>query len=278
MPREDTQSPMARRGRAVTALISSFADRLSEMTARAQAKTIAQLSQSLDLDKNGTVALTPRNQIVLRQVDSTLMDELKTDGYDALVGGFTATFKGQIPMFEEALQKVAAKSKKPLPAIRFTQDDIRAFDQARNSGSAMLKDAVARAAEAAKRNALLAVGGLSFRELADAIAKQWRRSVPEAERMAATAISTFYRTINQRAADKIESSGVTLKYVPHGPLDKLTRPFCRGLLESGKTYTRAEIDRMKNGQLPNCFVTFGGYNCRHVWLTDGIAGMEGEDE
>jgi hypothetical protein len=30
-------------------------------------------------------------------------------------------------------------------------------------------------------------------------------------------------------------------------------------------YSRAVIDKMRNGQLPNVFVTRGGFNCRHLW-------------
>jgi hypothetical protein len=48
-----------------------------------------------------------------------------------------------------------------------------------------------------------------------------------------------------------------------GPVDKKIRPFC--YQHAGRVYTRAEINALDNGQLPNVFLTAGGYNCRHVW-------------
>jgi hypothetical protein len=52
-------------------------------------------------------------------------------------------------------------------------------------------------------------------------------------------------------------------YAYVGPVDGIIRPFC--LEHVGKVYTKAEIDRLDNGQLPNPFLTGGGYNCRHLW-------------
>lgn len=48
-----------------------------------------------------------------------------------------------------------------------------------------------------------------------------------------------------------------------GPVDRKLRPFCRAHV--GKIYSRSQIDALDNGQLPNVFLTGGGYNCRHVW-------------
>jgi hypothetical protein len=49
-----------------------------------------------------------------------------------------------------------------------------------------------------------------------------------------------------------------------GPLDRKTRPFCYERV--GKVFTLDEIDTMDNGQLPNTFLTAGGYNCRHRFI------------
>lgn len=49
-----------------------------------------------------------------------------------------------------------------------------------------------------------------------------------------------------------------------GPMDEKTRPFCRRHV--GKVYTRAAIDAMDNGQLPNVFLVGGGWQCRHTWI------------
>lgn len=48
-----------------------------------------------------------------------------------------------------------------------------------------------------------------------------------------------------------------------GPIDHRIRKFCIGRV--GRVFSRAAIDRMDNGQLPNTFLSRGGYNCRHQW-------------
>jgi hypothetical protein len=64
-----------------------------------------------------------------------------------------------------------------------------------------------------------------------------------------------------------------------GPVDGVVRPFC--LEHLGKVYTKAEIDALDNGQLPNAFLTAGGYNCRHLWAPisqfDEAAALHGTD-
>jgi len=68
-------------------------------------------------------------------------------------------------------------------------------------------------------------------------------------------------------------------YVYVGPVDAVVRPFC--LQHVGRVYTRAEIDALDNGQLPNVFVTGGGYNCRHLWAPisrfDPAAALQGTE-
>jgi len=80
-------------------------------------------------------------------------------------------------------------------------------------------------------------------------------------------MSTWYRTATDRAFQIIEKDlpAQEIWYECSGPDDKLTRPFCEHPLDANKTYTRAEIEKMDNGQLPNVFLTGAG----------GIAGTSG---
>lgn len=72
-----------------------------------------------------------------------------------------------------------------------------------------------------------------------------------------TTVSIFGRQVEAMKAGPDD----VFAYV--GPVDGRLRPFCREHV--GKVYTRAQIDALDNGQLPNTFLTGGGYNCRHVW-------------
>jgi len=74
-----------------------------------------------------------------------------------------------------------------------------------------------------------------------------------------TAISTFTRQVAQ--VNTTGEPDEAFFYV--GPVDSKIRAFC--LDHVGKVFTRDRIDQMDNGQLPNVFLTGGGYNCRHMW-------------
>lgn len=84
-------------------------------------------------------------------------------------------------------------------------------------------------------------------------------SLPRARTLYDTAVSTFSRQVGLL---HVTGEADELFYYA-GPLDSVTRPFC--LERVGKVFSRAEIDQMDNGQLPNVLVTGGGYNCRHAF-------------
>jgi len=75
-----------------------------------------------------------------------------------------------------------------------------------------------------------------------------------------TSVSIYGRQVEALQAG--DDADTTFAYL--GPADEVTRPFCRKHV--GRVYTRAQIDRLDNGQLDNVFLTGGGYNCRHTWI------------
>lgn len=93
-----------------------------------------------------------------------------------------------------------------------------------------------------------------LQDLADAIDVE----IAEARTLYDTTVNVFARQIE---ASKSREGDV---YAYMGPADIKTRPFCHQHV--GKVYTKDEIDAMENGQLPNVFLTGGGYNCRHQWI------------
>lgn len=93
-------------------------------------------------------------------------------------------------------------------------------------------------------------------------------SLPQARTLYDTAVSTYARQVNLLHATGEPDE---LFYYA-GPLDSVTRPFCRERV--GKVFSRTEIDAMDNGQLPNPLVTGGGYNCRHAFKRVSILDEE----
>jgi hypothetical protein len=109
----------------------------------------------------------------------------------------------------------------------------------------------------------LQFGSLSQAQAIDAIRSNVGKFSGYAQTWVTTGLSGIYRESNLLMA---QDNGIT-KYVYVGPLDRITRHFCRDLLrERGKQYTQAEIDKMNNGQINPVSTFAGGYNCRHQWV------------
>ena len=97
-----------------------------------------------------------------------------------------------------------------------------------------------------------------IRDLLDDLADAIDVELHEAGTLYDTTVNVFARQVE---AMKSKEDDV---YAYLGPADIKTRPFCHQHL--GKVYTKPEIDAMDNHQLPNTFLTGGGYNCRHSWI------------
>jgi hypothetical protein len=82
-----------------------------------------------------------------------------------------------------------------------------------------------------------------------------------------TGVAGFNRTVTFKKAQDLGLD----KFVYLGPLDKITRPFCRKVV--GKVFTINEIKAMDNGQGLDVMTYGGGYNCRHQWrpVSDELA-------
>jgi SPP1 gp7 family putative phage head morphogenesis protein len=96
----------------------------------------------------------------------------------------------------------------------------------------------------------------------------------EARRFYDTTVNVFARQVESMKAPE------DAVYAYLGPADKKTRPFCHARV--GKVFTKADIDAMDNDQLPNVYLTAGGYNCRHQWIAvskfSELREMVGTDE
>lgn len=96
-------------------------------------------------------------------------------------------------------------------------------------------------------------------------------SAAEARTIYDTAVSTYSRMV-----DQIRSTGEPDElFLYAGPADAKTRPFCRQRV--GKVYSRAEIERMDNHQLPDPMLSAGGFNCRHSFKRVSVLDEELQD-
>lgn len=95
-------------------------------------------------------------------------------------------------------------------------------------------------------------------DLLDDLATGIDVEVSEARTLYDTTVNVFGRQV-----EALKSREGDL-YAYLGPVDVKLRPFC--FQHVGKVYNKAEIDALDNGQLPNVFLTGGGYSCRHTWI------------
>lgn len=106
-----------------------------------------------------------------------------------------------------------------------------------------------------------AITNRPIREILEDVAKILDRDVKSVRTQFDTQVSIFGRQV-----EAIQTAGLPDEqpFLYLGPVDFKTRPFCLNLV--GKVFTREEIDAMDNGQMPDVFLTGGGYQCRHSWL------------
>lgn len=265
----DLQNIFDRHGKYQDAMVSAFESHLRDLIRRAQARTIAQLQRKLSIT-DGVIDNTSANMAVLRTVDTVFVKEMKDAGYPRLVRAFIGEFRGTLPFLNDVIENLGKEVGQDWRVnLRPSDQSILAGIQANIADS--LTNAVANVATAAMTRGMFGIGGLEFGDLVQTLSDKLETSISTARTIADTGMSTFYRTATDRAFQVIEKEQpkeLEIKYRYSGPDDKLTRPFCRHLLAVDKAYTRDRIGEMSNGQLPNVFLTGGGWNCRHQWILD----------
>lgn len=237
--------------------LARLADGLSAAFARSLAEIVRDLERTLrpllevfeDTDTARSVVAV--RALALRREIRDLLDEA---GYDRLARTATTTAV-------ERLVPVIESSRVARALSRFFDVDIRRIEALR-----MLAElnVVARGDEMALalwRTVTRGIYGLRDRaSLLDDLAATLDDELPTVRTLYDTTVSVFSRQVEVLGAS--ESPDTLFAYL--GPADQVMRPFCRERV--GKVYTRAEIDDMDNGQLPNVLTTGGGYNCRHSWV------------
>lgn len=254
-------------------ILSAFETRLAALLAKAQTRTTLRLRQALTIEVDGTVKPTARNLRALQSLPEIFRTALSAEGYDAAVNRFVGSFNGGLPAMEQILAKVAKVYATRQPLFESADQDY--FNELKKGVAISLESSLDYVARQARQVGLFAVGGTPYEALAVAVADRLHVALAQAETIAATGISSFYRTVAARGYEQIEESLAESKqhlvYTYYGPGDKLTRPFCEDLVlrsRAKETWTRGQIAEMDNQQLPDVFTTGGGYNCRHQWLVD----------
>jgi hypothetical protein len=250
-------------------LLASFEDHLRKMVARAQSNVLAKLTKQLSMT-DGKIDQTPANIKALRNLNNLFMDEMDKEGLDPLMRAFVGEFNGQIHYLDETLQYLSDQMDEPLPGIdlplKLTAGDAAVLSSLQANTISAIETAIESAAGSAMTRGMFTVGGLEFGQLVKTIGEKFDQSIGQATTVAETAQSVFYRTAADRVFKKVEKDAPgELRYEYSGPRDKLNRLFCAHMMQMDKSYARAEIDKMNNGQtgIGTVFLFCGGYRCRH---------------
>jgi hypothetical protein len=257
----------------IESFVRGFERELRGLIASAQAHTVGELQKRLSITTRGVIDKSPANQRTLRKIDDLLADSMNRAGYRTLIEEFVNGFPGQLPFVDQMLDAISENLNTPLQAALGKADQAVLASQ-QISTLESLNTVVEGVAALAKRRALMSVGALKFGDLVEQISTTFNRGVAEATTLAETSQVMFFRTATERAFRKIEDGlpEGAVRYRYEGPRDKLTRPFCLRMLSrsASKPLTRDQIENLDNGQLPNPFITGGGYNCRHQWVITEI--------
>lgn len=233
------------------------ADRLSARFGRELSAVWRQvercLSPLIDLIDGGSPTVVTR-MAAAQQLGQRFREVLRTAGYDDLADVATGE-----PLDAITARVLAGRAVAQLGAeIRFEgQQQLLALKNLHLSDLLDAADTVSKQLSGVAARGSLAGnsrGGLR-RDLGDLLdtADSRIRTIYD------TSVSMFGRQVEAiQAGDDPQTVFAFM-----GPVDDKTREFC--LDHVGRVYTRQEIDGLDNGQLDNCFLTGGGFNCRHVW-------------
>lgn len=253
-------------------IVGNFEGELKGVVHAAQAKVLGYLQENLAIE-NGQMLPTAGNRAVLRRVGAKFIEAMSAAGYSELVDSFAKTFSGNFSFFDQSLQVLADQGIIKSPNLSFAAGEQAALRSQLISLVGGFESVVDGIAARAVQKALLGVGALKFSDLVELLSNTFGKTLAEATTLGTTAQTMFYRQITANGFAVIESdeSG-TVYYRLVGPIDKLIRPWCLKYETStvDSPLTRPQIEALNNGQLPNPFITCGGYNCRHQWVLDSI--------
>lgn len=235
-------------GRRVEAFTDALADAWGAVRRR-----IVVLTDALDAEQ-GRLQSTAVNLGAARKIASELQRELAARGVGDLIQGAVddmgdlAKYRG---IGQTTVRRVEA-------ATAWSAGNLEAFRTLKLAELADIPDTVVRQVERVILNGIVSAQSRStlINELTDLL----DTSLPKATTLYDTALSEYSRLVVTATARGTSDEA----FLFDGPIDAKLRPFCAERV--GKVFTRAEIDAMDNGQLPNTLISGGGYNCRHTWI------------
>jgi len=231
-------------------LSAGFAQSLADIMRKADAALKPILARAIAGDRTATVQAA-RGIALRRQIRQALTDA----GFDdfATEASNTAIEAMAAEVMRTRLARGAAKLVRPSAAR------LRALAVLSESNLLGTAEDVTTALMRAVSQFILTT--TPSPRILDTLAEVMSKELGQVQTLFDTQVSIMGRQVQALAAEPLGSDQA---FLYTGPVDGRTRTWC--LDRVGKVYTRREIEAMDNGQLPNAFLTGGGYNCRHSFL------------
>jgi hypothetical protein len=253
------QAQALRQARLLDDVVLAFDEELRASLARLE-RRIGRMLRELDLDTAGRLLATRANlkqAIAARDVLRRAMEQ------SGVRGVIESALDGPLARVVDLVAPAKAI------AARFDVDALLALREVRLEQLLGLSDDTARVLWRSVLDGV--IGARPLDDLISDVASVTSTSARQARTLYDTAVSSYSRQVESLASDG-EADEL---FIFLGPVDEKMRDWCEERV--GKVYARSEIDEMDNGQLPNPFITGGGYNCRHVWKRVSLIDTELRD-
>jgi hypothetical protein len=252
-------------------LTAALEKELDRIITQVLAALMEQLRGSLKLD-DGTVARTPQNLAVLTKLNSQFEKLVTKYGYRRAITAFVAKFPQQFELLSETFQVLSSvlDRKWLKQGTLFRPDDLKVLSAQQLVAKDSLNDLPAQTGVRAKSKVVQLAGSGSLADMQVFLSGAFDGLKNSATSLGETSMVLFYGLANERVYSRIqEGQSAPLVFDYQGPEDVLNRKFCAHLLkqrDAGKRWTREQIDLMDNHQIPDVFVSKGGWRCRHQWI------------
>lgn len=246
-------------------VIDGYTKELKSIAYHARRNMTADLMGRLTVD-TGRIEKTEHNARILRTLDQRFVTQMNRAGYRALTEEFVDQFGKQQVFMDDILRTITSRMKTPL--VEVTKRARVVGELYQRSATRVLASTLDSVAASITKRALFSVGGLDVAGMTEVLIERFGVTVSEATTLAETLQQTYFRTVMaEQFAELEEQNGrLRVRYYYDGIRDDKNRLFCVKELNRERPLTRRQIERLDNGQLPNPFLTCGGYNCRHQWL------------
>jgi hypothetical protein len=233
----------------IDALTDSFADELAIVLDLLKTK-LRTLVKELQTDETGRIVSTQQNLALTLRLRADLITALEQAGYTDL-----ALRANDAPLDRIAAQVLIAGAQDRASIGAFDLDALVAMKEVRFAELFQVGEDIATQLWRVTLDGV--VGARPVVDLVEDLSDLMEISAKRARTVYDTLVSTYSRQVGQLGSTGEPDEAFL--YV--GPDDEKTRDFCAERVD--KVFSRAAIDAMDNGQLPNPMLTGGGYNCRH---------------